>query len=317
MRAVASPQDFDGHSLAEFVEASLLASKDDFLSIAELRGLFMSGSKPTDLQLEDALTEVERRANQFGSLYPFTVVDRGFQISRREDNALYEFLLLLSLRGTPLRATGQYERSDAIFDEIVRVAFKNHLGVGSDAIVFGWPARGARPNVFSLAVAWAAQRMGIEMRTRKIPDEYKDAGVDVLAWKPFADGKNGFPIVLVQNTVQFDFRQKPRDVSPSQWHAWLEVGATPRIGFAVPFALPARDPWWDHAGIDVDTMMDRGRLMSQLETENVAAWPSWGEVLTFVAEETLSSVNSDEDVTVVRPRKQSRSKLMEREGAGG
>lgn len=311
MRRVEPPEDFDSHSLSEFAEAFLFASSDDFLSVAELRGLFVSGSKPTDLQLEEALIEIERRSRDFGALYPFDVNGRGIRITRKEENALYECLLLLSLRGTPLRASGQYGRSDLIFDEIVRIAFRNHAGQGANSVVFGWPPRGDRPNIFSLAVAWVADCIGVGVKNPKIPDIYKDAGVDIISWKSFADGRSSFPVTLIQNTVQFDFRQKPRDVLPSQWRGWLEISADPRVGFAVPFSLPREDPWWEHASTDVDTMMDRGRLMSQLQEEHLKAWPTWSEFVEFVAEESASDPSADTEATIVRPRKRARSALYE------
>lgn len=259
--------------------------------------------------------EIERRSRDFGALYPFDVHDRGIRINRKEESALYECLLLLSLRGTPLRASGQYERSDVVFDEIVRVAFRNHAGQGAESVVFGWPPRGARPSVFSLAVAWVAESIGVDVKNVRIPDIYRDAGVDIISWKSFDDGRSAFPLTLVQNTVQFDFRQKPRDVLPSQWRGWLEISANPRIGFAVPFALPKDDPWWEHASTDVDTMMDRGRLMSQLQDEQPKSWPTWSDFTEFVAEESARDLALQLEATIVRPRKPSRSALYEQANA--
>lgn len=310
MRSVAVPVDFDSHSLAEFIEARLLLGEDDFLSIAEIRGEFPSGSKPSDLELEDALAEVERRSADFGALYPFRSEHRGVRIDRRDSSSLYACLLLLSLRGTPLRASGDYRSSDEVFDEIVRVAFRNHLGSGARALTFGTPPRGGRPGRFSLAVAWVADALGLEMRSTAINDDYQDAGVDVIAWRAYPDGRNAFPIILVQNTVEFEYRNKPRDVRPSQWRDWIAVGAQPRVGFAIPFAMPSGDPLWDHINLDVDVIMDRGRLMHELSSEVPTGWELWPQIKAFVDHESQDQPEA-EGVRIVRRRKPMRSALRD------
>lgn len=308
MRSVELPVDFDSHTLAEYIEARLLLGEDDFLSVAEVRGEFSSGRKPSDLHLEDALGEIDRRSRDFGALYPFELTDRGVHIERSDSNRLYACLFLLSLRGTPLRASGEYNRSDEVFDEIVRVAFRNHLGSGSEAVVFGAPPRAGRPSRFSLAVAWVADRLGLEMRSTSISDAYQDAGVDVIAWRSFPDRRNAFPIILVQNTVEFEYRNKPRDVRPSQWRDWISIGAQPRVGFAIPFAIPPGDPRWDHINLDVELIMDRGRLMHELSVETPTDWELWPEIEAFVEHESQDQPQV-EGVTILRRRKPARSAL--------
>lgn len=315
MRSVDSPVDFDSHSLSEFIEAKLLLGEDDFLSVAEVRGLFPSGSKPSDLELEDALAEIERRSADFGSLYPFRSADRGVRMDRNGASGLYACLFLLSLRGTPLRVSGEYKRSDEVFDEIVRVAFRNHLGVGARALTIGAPPRAGRPAKFSLAVAWIASALGLEMRSTTISDSYQDAGVDVIAWKPYPDGRNAFPIFLVQNTVQFEFRNKPRDVRPSQWRDWMSIGVEPSVGFAIPFAMPPGDPLWDHINLDVELVMDRGRLMHELSGETPTDWEFWPEIETFVEHESQEEFEA-EQVQIVRRRKPARSALRDSFASG-
>jgi hypothetical protein len=140
-----TPGDFDAHSLAEFIEAELLMSGDDYLSAAEVRGLFPAGRQPSEVELEDAFSEIERRAATFGRLYPYAVDERGVLFDRSPYSNVYAALLLLSLKGTRLRVEKDYPRSDPIFDAITHAAFRNGFGPGAKALVLaaaGRPTRG-------------------------------------------------------------------------------------------------------------------------------------------------------------------------------
>ncbi len=242
MSWVEVPSDYDPHSLAEFIEAELLFSLDDYLSLTEMRVLFSSGRQPTDDELAFAFAEIEARRTRFGSHYPYLVDERGVAHVTGPTSHLYAFLLLLSLKGTPMRVRGEWPRSDAIFDSVAREAFRTWLGEATQALVFGWPARGGRPGGFREAVAWAGKKVGVETRKEEVPTHLRDGGVDVIAWRPFPDKRTGFEIYLVQNTVQMSFRAKPHDVRPFRWFAWWRVGVPPSVGFAVPFAMAEGDP---------------------------------------------------------------------------
>lgn len=312
MSWVEVPADFDPHSLAEAMEAELLISGDDFLSAAELRVLYPAGRQPTETEWELALAEIERRGTEFGSLYPFAVVDDGLMIERRSEANVYLTLLLLSIKGMPVRLEQDYPRSDPIFDEIVRIAFRNDFGNSADSVTFAWPPREGRPSTFPEAVKWTAERVGVPLRGGVIPEEPKDAGVDVIVWQPYPDGRTGFRILLVQNTVQFSFRDKPREVRPSRWRDWLEIGAVPGVGFAVPFLVPEKDRWWDYVTLDVDVVLDRGRLMHALRMEDVSEWPAAPAITAFVDLEVARYRNEYGFGAAVPPRRAKAKKRLPR-----
>ena|GEM_PF-2155922 len=311
------PGDFNPHSLAEFAEAVLFLSDDDYLSASEFKNYFLSGSQPSDAEVELALQEIRRRSESFGRLYPFVEVDRGVMLDRSPTADLYACLMLLSLKNTNLRRVGDYQRSDPLFDSISRLAFRNNLGSTADSLIFGWPPRDDRPAKFSLAVAWVATKIGVALSGATILDIYKDAGVDVIAWKRFPDPRNGFVTLIAQNTVQFDFRNKPRDLMPSLWRKWLALGAEPIAGFAIPFSLPVNDPWWELITTDIHVVLDRGRLMHELKDEDPTGWPDWVEIQDFVREESVETDDdTDKTITLVRPRKGASSALAESQKSG-
>lgn len=214
------------------------------------------------------------------------------------------------MKGTEFRRKVDYGRSDPLFDAVVREAFKTEQGENARAIIFAWPPRGHRPSGFRDAVGWAATQLGVEVRSvGEIPDHYKDAGVDVIVWRPFPDGRIGFQISLIQNTIQQDFGKKPRDVVPTQWHAWLKVGAIPSVGFAIPFSIPDGDIWWHDITNETAVVMDRGRIMHSLRGVDPAGWPEWPDIVGFVERE-LAAARSPATIAgggleVARPRRKS------------
>lgn len=309
MTWVEPPADFDPHSLAEFIESELVFSDDDYMSLTELRVLFAVGNQPTDDDIAFAFLEIERRGNEFGTHYPFLVDDRGVLLVRTESSKFYVFLLLMSLKGMPVRENRDFPRSDPIFDAIAREAFRAELGPHSEAIVFAWPPRDGRPTKFNEAVEWAARKIGIRPRAGEVvPEHLQDAGVDVIVWRPFPDGRNGFQLLLVQNTVQWTFRKKPYDVRVLRWFAWWHLGAVPTIGFAIPFAMPKGDIWWQDVVDGVALVLDRGRLLHALQDEDPTFWPEWSSLVQFVdaevrAVQTAGSFSAPSTVRVPRPRR--------------
>ena len=308
MTWVEAPADYDQHSLAEFIEAELMFSEDDYLSLTELRALFPSGRQPTDDQISFAFTEIEGRRRRYGGHYPYLVDDRGVLLVWDSGAYLYSLLLLLSLKGTPLRIRGEYPRSDPLFDAVVREGFKAWLGPGTEALVFGWPPRDGRPNKFDDAVEWAGTMMGLPVRKDEVPSHLQDGGVDIVLWRPFPDGRAGFEIYLVQDTVQMSFRNKPHDVRPLRWLTWCRIATPPAVGFAVPFAMPTDDPWWCDVTDGTTIPMDRERLVHALCHSDPRTWPEWPAIQDFVDAEiadvrAVGTFSADATVSVVRRRK--------------
>ncbi|NHA00514.1 hypothetical protein G5V59_12080 [Nocardioides sp. W3-2-3] len=161
MTWIEPPGEFSPNQLADFIEAEATFSEDEYFSISELRGLFSSGRQPTDDQFSFALQEIERRTTVFGPMYPFLADQRGVYFERGSHSALYQFLAIMSLRGTPVRVDRTFPRSDVLFDAICREAFRAWGGMDARAVVFAHPARDGRPTKFDEAITWVANLMGV------------------------------------------------------------------------------------------------------------------------------------------------------------
>ena len=85
--------------------------------------------------------------------------------------------------------------------------------------------------------------MGINVGRAYRPPRRKDGGVDVVAWRSFKDRRRGFPIYLVQCTLQKDFVAKSRDIDLRLWAGWLELDRDPITILAIPKAVAPGESW--------------------------------------------------------------------------
>ena len=121
--------------------------------------------------------------------------------------------------------------------------------------------------------------MGLEILSlAKVDDDDKDAGVDVVGWKRFAGGGGGFTHLLMQDTVQLDFRRKPGDILPNVWLQTIDFGTPPPIGLAV--LLRRRYPLKDVQAINAQAhvILDRLRLCQHLEGVDLTLYPERDEI---------------------------------------
>src|SRR5699024_4280 len=121
------------------------------------------------------------------------------------DASIYEALLLLSLDGTKFRKDKDWNDADKILDRLGRDALIAYLGLGAQGRRFASPASDGRPTGFSPAVRWIAGLLNLEVGVGPKNPHKKDGGVDVVAWRPFRDGRSKFAVVLAQCTIKVRF----------------------------------------------------------------------------------------------------------------
>lgn len=76
-------------------------------------------------------------------------------------------------------------------------------------------------------------------------------------------------------------------MDPLRWHSWLDIGTLPNVGFAVPFAIPSGDIWWDDVAGVAAVVMDRGRLLHSLDGADVVSWLEWPAIGSFVTDQIV------------------------------
>jgi hypothetical protein len=116
--------------------------------------------------------------------------------------------------------------------------------------------------------------MGLASGAGYRPPKRKDGGVDVVAWRPFPDGRSGFPIVLTQCTLQTELITKSADVDTRVWASWLVLDFDPITALAVPQTIGAGELWGQLALRCM--VLDRTRLAGLIPPDcEVPGLSSW------------------------------------------
>jgi len=94
----------------------------------------------------------------------------------------------------------------------------------------------------------------------------------------FRDGKTGFPIVLVQCTIQADLVSKSLDIDVRNWSSWLELVHDPSTILTAPQVVPGNTEIWNELALK-NLVFDRLRLVELLDRnfssslqEEMSAW---------------------------------------------
>jgi hypothetical protein len=104
--------------------------------------------------------------------------------------------------------------------------------------VFGWPVL----QDVQTAIAERIKQVAGQLRERFVEApaaRYKDRGVDIIAWKPFAEPdhasrRSGQLMVLLQCAAGHDWPNKTRELPMASWKQYLHWATDPIAAFAVP-----------------------------------------------------------------------------------
>ena len=107
-----------------------------------------------------------------------------------------------------------------------------------------------------------------------------EAGLDLLCFRPFPDGRVGVPVYLIQCASGGDWHTKLKTPDLRIWTKVIDFAADPKKAFSMPFALSASD-FTFHCNLVDGLLLDRYRLLApgqaqrewitpQLTTELVA-----------------------------------------------
>jgi len=244
--------------VADWLEVTAIR-EDRGLGAAPLHALAAAaGVRGTDVDL--GRHTMSRRASLLGDAYPFRT---GSGIAALPDAADYAWTSMLLMSGdSPVRSEIDLARAVHAHEKITAAALCWLYGIGTRSVRFGWPSEIGRPREFPDAVRWLAAEMGVPVGIAYRPPYAKDGGVDVVAWRPFPDGRSGFPVTLVQCTVERDYSHKARDVDVRVWAGWLRLDIDPTTALAVPEVVAAGEAWNALAARTV--VLDRIRLAALL-----------------------------------------------------
>ncbi|RJQ14142.1 MAG: hypothetical protein C4560_12790 [Nitrospiraceae bacterium] len=232
------------------------------ISKAELSSYLegLSGDESTEAFLSSVWNELLSRQSQY-MRPPFIVSERRI-IKNTAVTYGVEYLtcLILSLYGVNDHdISGRRMRSAKLFERLSGFALQEYLG--GRFFLFGWPALdGTEP-----AIQARIQQVSTELNERFVEAPaatYKDRGVDIIAWKPFAEGRSCQCVILAQCAAGKDWRNKTTTLPMDAWTKYIHWASNPIKAFFVPCVIP--DNLWLEASWEAGILFDRIRIMNLL-----------------------------------------------------
>ena len=252
--------------IADWIELAILAGGQKGNTNHKIIAWANDWANLSELQVASGLKVMERRSSLLGEKYPFAVNDFAVVFDQSLEVSSYTYFLLMTRPSSSVSwqtPVPTQEESD-LFEEVVALALKDYLGDPAEAIPFGWPSKFGRPQEFPLAINWLAEKLGLKLGSAFRPPRRKDGGVDVVAWKPFKDRRSGFPIYLVQCTLQKDYVPKSRDIDLRIWAGWLDMDHDPVTILAIPRSISPGESWNEVTANSI--IFERFRLVESLNT---------------------------------------------------
>jgi hypothetical protein len=267
--------------LADWLELNALSSPDGQLGFGTLTSAsdMSKEEQPDDIADEDtadeslvlsAQAEIRHRRNVIGQDYPFRISENGqsMHVVANISDAGTAYLLCLLLSHANDRTIVSKGLAPKITDNVRRL-FQACATVAAGgfvqgtAISFGWP----RPNKtqFLKALKKAFKRFGDGKpvsRPRPAASRFvKDDGIDVMAWRPLADGLPGTQYLLGQVASGEDWVNKSVVADSVHFHKyWLKVqpGSQHQDAMFMPFCLepPHADKSVSYEEVLKDHMQD-------------------------------------------------------------
>jgi hypothetical protein len=234
----------DSEVIADAIELELLTGEANARPMSWVRAGSAASvdAKSTDVNL--AVSTIHRRAQLLEAKYPIEVTNAGLKRRSSSGRGVYEAMLLLTTGNPSVGFPAAHLPGAAeLFEHIVTHAARVLLGEGSEAVRFGYPGDPARPPEFPLAIPWLVKRMKLKGGTAYRDPARKDGGVDVVAWRPFPDGRPGFPIQLIQVTLEKNFSHKAGDINARLWSLLLGLDVDPTSVLAIPRTLSEDKRW--------------------------------------------------------------------------
>lgn len=275
----------------DWLEGSLLFGGDSSLSIAEIKDvltdehIYDDQDRASEL-LGDVWGEIKRRASALGGSYP--IMADSLKLTRTlawRQAPAYSFCLLLSYSDRyPDWRKGfgkNFTEQGLLFEEITAEALTHEMSDWK-AHATGWSRTRADRIQRSVEEVRGLLREQ-QGRLDLIPDlkNIKDAGLDLVLWRPFSDGRIGVPLYLVQCASGANWEKKRNEPEVDFWRTLIDFAVLPKRALAIPYAISDRDHWISCRRMN-GMLFDRFRLLSggrrqakwlsTVVTKRIVAW---------------------------------------------
>lgn len=254
----------------DWLEASVLFADDDLggadiVDILRENEIYSEQSFAWEL-VNDAFSVIQKRGRIIGEGYPVGL--RGpTRLGKRDSWELYPayaFCLVLSLptsypawtRMFGPNFTEQGELFEALTAESIQASL-----TGWAVYRTGWTR--SAPSRLSSVVGEVASLLGeatgdlVRWSRRKA----NEAGLDLVCFRPFPDGRVGVPTYLFQCASGNDWRKKMKQPDLDIWTKIITFASHPKKAFSIPFALSDEEYLYGCAVVN-GLLLDRHRLLA-------------------------------------------------------
>ena len=241
--------------VANWAEFYICASQTS-LSKSELSSFIegSSGSEPNPEFIDDVWQELAFRENLYGSQPPYSVENREV-LCKIDWTVSPEYLVcvILSIDG----AAENSSATGKLFEKISCEAVKSYMG--GDAIIYGFPQKQTLEEIATL----------LNERFNYNPSSnFKDRGVDIIAWKSFGDDRKSQIVGLFQCAAGYNWKKKLLEVPIDAWKSYIIWSSTlPFKGFVLPVVI--EEDIFHETTLTGGVMIDRPRLYRY--TQNISA----------------------------------------------
>lgn len=198
---------------------------------------------------EEIFAEIHDRQLASGEAYPFELTGEHIRLREELETSIYIFLMLLSKYGKDAGPSGS--NGAKLFEDVCARALGNYLGGEHPHVstfAFGFPRR-TLPKDFRPALDEMCLLMGEGIGSRGDQPKtrtQKDAKLDIVAWRDFADKRQGKLIAFGQCATGADWTEKRSELpDPGKWcQLWMHrvPHVHPIRVFFVPHRVE-RDEW--------------------------------------------------------------------------
>ncbi len=257
-------------TLCDWMEASVLFDDEEvaasqFVDVLTEKNVYASQDFAWEM-VRNAWSELRRRRAWVGDGSPIAIsTQRLVRIREWQAHPAQSFCLVLSCAvwypNWAEKCGRNYTEQGELFEILTKEALEE-LFPDWQIYRTGW----ARSNTAGLgeAVESIASRLGetpgdAEFWAGKWA---KDAGLDLLCYRPFMDDRVGVPLFLMQCASGGDWGTKLRDPDTRLWTKMVAWASEPKKAFAMPFALPDDDDFKRKCNSVNGMFLDRYRILS-------------------------------------------------------
>lgn len=281
------------NALADWLEAVVLfegepVSKSDVVDVLVEYDVCPDGAQDlAHLIADSGWHELQKRKDWGGLPASFTIGSTRIEdVIEWEDDPIRSFFLLLSiLRIFPDWAKGQVDHvaQGNLFEKVVETICPAMLP-GWHVFRAGWSPEDAQdiPAIITELSNRINVKGAVDPYEYVAPDA-RDAGLDIVCYRPFGDTREALPVYLLQCASGKNWRQKVHTPNAHVWQKLLDSAVQPSTGIAAPFVIDT--PEMKRAALEGQiTILDRIRMLrAASDAEVTLSDDTLAEVIDWLA----------------------------------